>query len=492
MGINLRLNAIHWTLLGMAIIFLACSSEDDHSISQKITLVFENPTDSPSFRNHGTIIKYMDDNMFSHVINLDNRVTLQIPVSRKYIDVAWQDNENPTQHFLFENGDSVHLIIKDKWILAQIKNRDAEDDEVNFERKRNNDLYHGKPSSLEDFYYYWKLANAEFSTVSGKSIADDLNSLKEKANREIIRENSYIDSLKETGNLSEDVADFYLLKNAFTSRKLKLYQLTKINFEDTKLTEELFKFENYILRDSSENMTLYTFYDDMLSRLYEQYLNDTTTELNVDYLMGKTWLPKKARQSLAFRHVDNLLNSYPVEEGNFLLEHLDCSDTIINGWKEYFNKKYILDKRINGFWKLQDQAGQTLTFNELLKYYHGELLYIDFWAGWCIPCIREMPKSRKLSLEYSGKPVRFIYISIDRSVESWEYSQKKYIGFAEKSSFYLDSLNHEKVREAFQLTSIPRYMLFDRNGKLLHQNAPGPDSDEIRKLFDKYLGEKID
>ena len=483
---NLRLNVLQGTLLCVAIIFLACSSEN-HPTTQKITLVFENHTDSPPFRKHGTKIKYIDDNMISHVVNLDKRIILPIPVSRKYIDVGWQNNEKPTQHFLFKNGDSVLLMIKDKSLLAQVKNRNVEDDEVNFERKKNNDLYHDKTSALEDFYYYWHLANAEFSTVSGKNIADDLNSLKKKANHEIIRENLYIDSLKETGKLSEDVANFYLLKNAFTSRKLNLYQLTKIDLEDTKLTEELFKFENYILRDSSENMALYTFYDDMLSRLYEQYLNDTTKELNVDYLLGKAWLPNKARQSLAFRHVDNLLNSYPVEEGNLLLEHLDFSDTIIHGWKQYFNKKYILDKRINGFWKLQDQSGQTLTFNELIKYYHGELLYIDFWAGWCIPCIREMPKSRKLSLEYSGKPVTFIYISIDQSVESWEDSEKKYLYFAEKSSFYLDSLNHEKVREALQLTSIPRYLLFDRNGKLLHQNAPGPDSDEIRELLDKYL-----
>ncbi len=485
MLISLRLNIIQWALLCMFLISFACSPNDDSTL-QQIVLVFENSANSPSFRDRGTKIKYIDDNMIRHVVNLDKNTTHHIHLSREYIDVAWQDKKKTTQHFLFENGDSIHFRMEDNWLVAQIKNRDVDDGEVNFERKKSNDLYHGKPSALEDFYYYWNLANAEFSTVSGKSIANDLNNLKKRAYRELVRENSYIDSLKRIGKLSEDIAEFHHLKNDFTNRKLKLYQLTAIDFGDTKRAGDLFEFGNYMPGPLGENMALYTFYDDMLSRLYEQWRIDSS-DINVDYIMGIPWLPKEAKQSLAFRQVDNLLNSYTIDEGIFLLEHLNLKDTITKGWKAYFNKKYFLDKQINGSWKLRDQVGQTLTFDELLRYYRGELLYIDFWASWCVPCIKAMPESGKLSLEYSGKPVRFIYLSIDQSEERWKRAREKYLDFAVNGSFYIDSLNHEKVRKAFQLTSIPRYMLFDRNGKLLDQNAPDPKSDEIKKLFDRYL-----
>ena len=43
--------------------------------------------------------------------------------------------------------------------------------------------------------------------------------------------------------------------------------------------------------------------------------------------------------------------------------------------------------------------------------------------------------------------------------------------------------------ETPNVQSIPRYLLYDRQGKLVHKNAPGPGSDAIRKLLDQYLAD---
>ncbi|RYE18385.1 MAG: TlpA family protein disulfide reductase, partial [Sphingobacteriaceae bacterium] len=63
--------------------------------------------------------------------------------------------------------------------------------------------------------------------------------------------------------------------------------------------------------------------------------------------------------------------------------------------------------------------GEKVTLKDILSKNKGKVLYIDFWASWCVPCIGEMPASEKLRQQFSGKDVVFIYISIDKDKDKW-------------------------------------------------------------------------
>ncbi len=44
----------------------------------------------------------------------------------------------------------------------------------------------------------------------------------------------------------------------------------------------------------------------------------------------------------------------------------------------------------------------------------SDTVYVfNFWATWCVPCVQELPEFNKLSERFSGKPVRFIMVSLD-------------------------------------------------------------------------------
>ena len=44
---------------------------------------------------------------------------------------------------------------------------------------------------------------------------------------------------------------------------------------------------------------------------------------------------------------------------------------------------------------------------------HGQVVVVNFWATWCGPCQEELPRLKEIAASYAGKPVSFVYISID-------------------------------------------------------------------------------
>lgn len=41
------------------------------------------------------------------------------------------------------------------------------------------------------------------------------------------------------------------------------------------------------------------------------------------------------------------------------------------------------------------------------------LYVLNFWATWCVPCVKELPEFDKLHSRYQGKPVSIIMVSLD-------------------------------------------------------------------------------
>lgn len=59
----------------------------------------------------------------------------------------------------------------------------------------------------------------------------------------------------------------------------------------------------------------------------------------------------------------------------------------------------------------------SLNFEELQQKYfqnkNDSVYVINFWATWCKPCVVELPAFEKLALDYSGKKVKVLLVSLD-------------------------------------------------------------------------------
>jgi thiol-disulfide isomerase/thioredoxin len=61
-----------------------------------------------------------------------------------------------------------------------------------------------------------------------------------------------------------------------------------------------------------------------------------------------------------------------------------------------------------------DSAFKTLDGQtRRLSTFRGQAVVVNFWATWCAPCREELPRLSKIASGYEGKPVHFVFISID-------------------------------------------------------------------------------
>ena len=117
----------------------------------------------------------------------------------------------------------------------------------------------------------------------------------------------------------------------------------------------------------------------------------------------------------------------------------------------------------------------------------GKLLYIDVWATWCGPCIREFPALKELVKEYDEKDIEFVSISIDSKNDYNKW--KKMVAEKNIGGIHLyddEGLSSDFMR-AFSVSLIPRFMMIDAQGKIITAKAPRPSSKEVRKFIDGYL-----
>lgn len=63
---------------------------------------------------------------------------------------------------------------------------------------------------------------------------------------------------------------------------------------------------------------------------------------------------------------------------------------------------------------LPDPAFKTLDGqSHKLSSLRGQIVVLNFWATWCGPCQEELPRLNQIAASYAGKPVSFVFISID-------------------------------------------------------------------------------
>jgi thiol-disulfide isomerase/thioredoxin len=130
------------------------------------------------------------------------------------------------------------------------------------------------------------------------------------------------------------------------------------------------------------------------------------------------------------------------------------------------------------FVKATHKNGKEKSFQDIIGEFKGKVVYVDFWASWCPPCRGEMPFSKQLHEKYKdNKDVVFLYITFDRTEEAWKNGIEKME--IQGHHWYPSETQKADINAKYQVSGIPRYMLVDKKGKVVNDNASRPSSGEV-------------
>lgn len=112
-----------------------------------------------------------------------------------------------------------------------------------------------------------------------------------------------------------------------------------------------------------------------------------------------------------------------------------------------------------------------------LSDYRGKVVYVDFWASWCPPCLTSLPELEELRKQMPASKFQIVAINIDeKPKKALRFLEKKPVGYPSASD------PEGKLPEQFGLETMPTSYLIDQNGvvRLVHRGYHKGDADKIK------------
>ena len=118
-----------------------------------------------------------------------------------------------------------------------------------------------------------------------------------------------------------------------------------------------------------------------------------------------------------------------------------------------------------------------------LSAYKGKVIYLNFWASWCHPCLRKMGLIKGIQQEMEEKGVMFVNISVDKDKESWLRLVKE-MDLKGVQLLAPEGIN-DKVVNLYEVKVLPKYFIIDQNGRF----AEKPEKFDPIAIRDVLLGQ---
>lgn len=326
--------------------------------------------------------------------------------------------------------------------------------------------------------------------LKSKAIVIDENKFQNnKYDLEKIYKNSIIllDSLKSNKSVSD---------NFYSTNKIN----QKIKFATSKIREA--KNKNLVLEIESLDVKLNE--EELLDNkeyvsflraliLYKYFKEDKRVKNSAlfDFVNEQeTFLNESAKEVLLDSYLKNIFFVEKPKFNKYLTKFQSAcnNDKIKNKWNSIVDKEKANSNKLN-------TANRTvgvltnlvnddeLTFEQVLAKHKGKIVLVDFWASWCAPCRKEIPFLKDLKLKFNETELKIIEISIDKDYSAWLRASKLENLSNEIDNYIISNWEKSNLYKNYNIKTIPRYLLFGKDGEIIDENAPRPSENELIELI---------
>lgn len=135
-------------------------------------------------------------------------------------------------------------------------------------------------------------------------------------------------------------------------------------------------------------------------------------------------------------------------------------------------------------------ADFSFTFMDLqnrpysLSSYKGKVIFLNFWATWCGPCLKEIPNIKNLYEKYKDK-VTFLLVSNEKNEKVVRFEKSRNTGLP----FYIYTMDQMKPTYAHSL--IPTTFIISKSGKIIKKvtGSEAWDNETNTTLIERLLSE---
>lgn len=194
------------------------------------------------------------------------------------------------------------------------------------------------------------------------------------------------------------------------------------------------------------------------------------------------------------KNITNPFGEYMLLSSNYYFENTQTR-ALLNATSKGFKETDLYKKMDEQLTKVEaTDVGKTYTdikgagldgVETALSDYVGKAEYVlvDFWASWCGPCRKEMPKVVEAYEKYKAKGLEIVGVSLDSDKAAWENgSEKLNITWPQMSD--LGGWKSE-LAAAYGVNSIPMTLIIDKEGKIIARGLHGEDlQNKLAELFD--------
>jgi peroxiredoxin len=103
----------------------------------------------------------------------------------------------------------------------------------------------------------------------------------------------------------------------------------------------------------------------------------------------------------------------------------------------------------------------------------GKLVFLDFWATWCAPCVAELPNVKKIHEKFAARGLTVVSISFDRDAETArKFAADKQMNWAQ---VWAEKADKGPIADLYGVGGIPATFLIGPDGKVVERDLRGEE-----------------